>query len=272
VARLEQFVTPRTKAVVPVHMAGAPAALDGVLEVASRCGAVVLEDAAQAVGGTWRGRPLGTIGDAGTLSFDFAKNLTTGEGGAILTSDEDVFERARAAHDHGHEYNRNVPRGRDTRSRAGFNYRMSEPEAAVGIVQLGRLDTIVDRQRANKARLKTRLTDLGVEFRRIDDEPGDVGDTLIFFLESEERALAITGRLAERSVGTKNLPDAVDWHFAGTWSHMLDLRGGGCACHPGAPTCRCASLLRRAIALPVNVLMDDAEIDRVATAVEEAVT
>ncbi|MGH3050041.1 MAG: DegT/DnrJ/EryC1/StrS family aminotransferase, partial [Gaiellaceae bacterium] len=78
--RLEQFVTPRTKAIVPVHMAGAPADLDPILAFARERGIAVIEDVAQAVGGSYHGRPLGTIGDAGTLSFDFAKNITTGEG------------------------------------------------------------------------------------------------------------------------------------------------------------------------------------------------
>lgn len=270
-ARLETAVTDRTRAVIPVHMAGAPARLDPILEIARRRGLLVLEDVAQSVGGTWRGRQLGTLGDAGTLSFDFAKNLTTGEGGAVLTNDGEVFERARAFHDHGHEYNQSVPRGKDTRSMRGFNYRMSEPEAAVGIAQLAKLDHIVARQRENKARLKERLRALPVEFRRIDDEKGDVGDTLVFFVDSEEKGAAVAARLADSGVGTKNLPDALDWHFAGTWSHMLELGSPACACHPGASSCRCASLLRRAIALPVNVLMDDAEIERTAAAVADAV-
>ena len=119
--------------------------------------------------------------------------------------------------------------------------------------------------------MKDRLRGLPIEFRRIDDEEGDVGDTLVFFVSSEADAAATAARLADSSIGTKNLPDALDWHFAGTWSHMLELGSPACACHPGAPHCRCASLLRRAIALPVNVLMDESEIERVATAVAHAV-
>lgn len=268
---LEHAITDRTRAVIPVHMAGSPARLDPILDLARRRNLLVLEDVAQAVGGSWRGKPLGTLGDAGTFSFDFAKNLTTGEGGAVVTDDPQVYERARAFHDHGHEYNQAVPRGRDTRAMRGFNYRMSEPEAAVGIAQLDKLDRIVERQRRNKAALKDRLRGLPIEFRRIDDEDGDVGDTLVFFVASQDDAATVASRLADRGVGTKNLPDALDWHFAGTWSHMLDLGSPPCACHPGAAGCRCASLLRRAIALPVNVLMDGIEIERVAAAVADAV-
>src|SRR5438477_7094705 len=272
VDRLEERLTPRTRAIVPVHMAGAPARVGPVVEMAARHRLFVLEDVAQSVGGSWHGQSLGTIGNAGTLSFDFAKNLTTGEGGAVVTDDIGVYERARALHDHGHEYNAALPRGRDTRSLPGFNYRMSEPQAAVGLVQLRKLDRVVAAQRENKARLKSLLEGLPVQFRRIDDEAGDVGDTLVFFLDTEQEATQVARALGASDVPTKNLPDALDWHFAGTWAHLLELGDPPCACHPGSAECRCASLLRRAIALPVNVLMDDAELARVARAVAEAVS
>jgi 8-amino-3,8-dideoxy-alpha-D-manno-octulosonate transaminase len=269
--RLAERITEKTKAIVPVHMAGAPADMDAVTATAAAAGIPVLEDTAQAFGGTWHGRPLGSVGNAGAVSFDFAKNLTTGEGGMVLTDDESVYLRARALHDHGHEYNRERPRGKDTRSGPGFNYRLSEPQAAIGLAQLAKLDEIVRRQRENKAALTARLAPLGLDFRELRDAEGDSGDTLIFFLESEERALAAAESLGRRGIGTHNLPDALDWHFAATWQHLLPWLTTNCACHPGADACACGDLLRRAIALPVRVLMDDAEIERVAQGVEEAV-
>jgi len=277
-AKLERFVTPRTKAIVPVHMAGAPADMDPIMAFARERGLLVIEDVAQAAGGTYRDKPLGTIGDAGTFSFDFAKNIATGEGGMVLFPDEESFERARAAHDHGHEYNSTVPRGRDTRSQPGFNYRMSEIEAVVGLVQLAKLERVLEAQRRNMAALKERLAGLDLTYRRLHDAEGDTADTLIFLLDSEEQAARAVARLAERGVGTKNLPDALDWHFAATWRHMADwmpaLKAEGsvpCACHANAGGCPCGDRLRRAIALPVNVLMDDEELDRVADAVAAAV-
>ena len=276
--KLERFVTPRTKAIIPVHMAGAPADLDPILAFARERGLLVLEDTAQAVGGSYHGRLLGTIGDAGTLSFDFAKNITTGEGGMVLLHDDDTFERARAFHDHGHEYNSSLPRGRDTRTLPGFNYRMSEMNAVVGLVQLGKLDRVVEGQRRNMAGLRERLAGLDLDYRRLNDPDGDVADTLIFLLDSQEQAARAVARLGEHGVGTKNLPDALDWHFAATWKHMagwmptLAAEGATpCACYPNASSCPCGDRLRRAIALPVNVLMADDEIDRVAGAVGAAV-
>lgn len=270
--QLRAAMTPRTKAVIPVHMAGAAADMDRILEIAREHKVRILEDAAQGFGGTYRGRHLGTIGDAGTYSFDFAKNITTGEGGAIVTNDTALFERARALHDHGHEYNVAFPRGKDTRRAAGFNFRMTEMQAAVGLAQLKKLPVILERQRANKAALKDGLGGCGLEFRHLHDADGDVADTLVFFLGSETQAARFAEELRRKDLGTKNLPDALDWHFAGTWQHMLGpLRcvatGGGaeagCACREVGAGCPCGTLLRRAIALPVNVKMTSDEIRNV---------
>jgi len=272
-------ITPKTKAVIPVHMAGAAADMEAILRIAREHRLAVLEDAAQGFGGSYQGKPLGTLGDIGIYSFDFAKNITTGEGGAVVTNDPTLYERARALHDHGHDYNPTVPRGKDTRRQAGFNFRMTEVQAAVGLAQLQKLPVILERQRANKAALKRGLDGCGLEFRLLHDEQGDVADTLIFFLDSEQQALAVAEELGRRNVGTKNLPDALDWHFAGTWRHMMGAFAGtrqagaaaNCACHGIVPSCACASLLRRAIALPVNVMMTQENIVSIAQAVRESI-
>ncbi len=277
---LKACITPRTKVVIPVHMAGAAADMDGIMRVAKEHHLLVLEDAAQAFGGTYKGRYLGTLGDAGVYSFDFAKNITTGEGGAVVTNSLPLFEKARAYHDHGHEYNLAVPRGKDTRSKPGFNFRMTEIQACIGLAQLKKLDDIIERQRKNKAAIKAGISSCGLEFRLLHDPDGDIADTLIFFLESEEKAKRFAEELAKRSVGTKNLPDALDWHFAGTWQHMMGhfakCAGGGriaseardaCACYAAGPRCGCGALLRRAIALPVNAIMATQEIEQVVAAV-----
>lgn len=264
--KFREAITPRTKAVIPVHMAGAAAEMEAIVGIARQHRLVVLEDSAQAFGGTYKGRHLGTLGDVGIYSFDFAKNITTGEGGAVVTNDTAVFERARAYHDHGHEYNPSVPRGKDTRSRGGFNFRMTEVQAAVGLAQLKKLPHILERQRNNKAAIKDSIKHCGFEFRHLHDPGGDIADTLIFFLQSEKQALSVAEELGRNNLGTKNLPDALDWHFAGTWGHMLPRVG--CACYADNTSCACAGLLRRAVALPVNVTMTPNDIRRVVDAVK----
>lgn len=264
-ADLERRIGPKTRAIMPVHMAGASADMDGIMAIAARHGLPVIEDAAQAFGASYRGRPLGTIGHAGTYSFDFAKILTTGEGGAIVTNDAAYFQRVRARHDHGHDYNPNFPRGKDTRQGPGFNYRMTEVQAAVGLAQLRKLEIVLEGHRRNKAALKAAIGDCGLRFRRLHDPQGEAADTLVFFLPDEATATAFARRLSAEGIATKNLPDALDWHFAGTWGHMFS--GIPSLADPESRWPRSAELLRRSIALPVTVKMGPPEIARVASVV-----
>jgi len=266
-------ITPRTRAVIPVHMLGVAARMDRVLEIARRHGLYVVEDTAQACGGTWQGRKLGTLGDAGTFSFDHGKFLTTGEGGMVVSNDPQVAFRAKCYTDHGHEDNPAFPRGEDTRSRPGFNYRMMELQGAIGVVQLGKLPGALDRHRANKRALRAALdahVSAPLVYRTVTDPDGDTGDALVFFLETAERARAVARTLQGRGIGFKNLPDALNWHFAGTWDHLLAdtpaLHGATLAqhCEPSE------RILRRAIALPIFYKMDDARFAQIATEVEGA--
>jgi 8-amino-3,8-dideoxy-alpha-D-manno-octulosonate transaminase len=273
-ADLERVLSPRTRAVIPVHMLGVAADMDRILAIAGERGIPVLEDTAQACGGTWKGRMLGTLGAVGTFSFDHGKFLTTGEGGMVVTNDPDLFFRARCYSDHGHEDNPAFPRGEDTRSRPGFNYRMMELQGAIGVVQLGKLPASLERHRANqqalRAALQARLGG-GVTFRRIDDPAGDTGDAVAFFLPNPTAARAVARDLQSRGIGFKNLPDALNWHFAGTWDHLLAgvpwLKDKTLAQHC-APS---DAILRRAIALPIFYKMDAARIEFIAAQVADAV-
>jgi len=258
---LESRITDQTRAIIPVHMLGVAAKMDRILSIARREGLRVLEDNAQAAGGTYKGKHLGTLGEAGILSFDFGKLVTTGEGGMVLTDYREIYLRAREYADHGHEQNPAFPRGEDTRRMGGFNFKMMEIPAAIGLVQLGRLDFALGRLRENKRRLKEGIRDIsGIEFRELPNPEGDTCDTLVFFLGDAKTALAFAKSLKERGIGTKNLPDAVRWHFASTWDHMLpwfDLYRGK---DLGSLWPASNDLIGRAIALPVNILMTGAEI------------
>lgn len=255
-ADLRRRLTPRTKAVVPVHMAGVAARMDEILAIAQEKNIPVVEDSAQALGGTYHGKSVGTLGRVGIYSLDIGKIITTGEGGIVVTDDKDVFRRSLEYSDHGHEQNPHVPRGEDTRTRWGFNYKATEMQGAVGLAQLKKMDGILSRQRQNKRAIKEQLQGIPhLQFRALPDPEGDTGDTLIFFLPQREQASALARRLSERGFGTKNLPDAIHWHFAGTWDHIFKAEG-----NPIDGTCeaqwpRSADLLRRAIALPIMVNM-----------------
>lgn len=258
---LEKKITDKTKLIIPVHMAGAPADMKRIMDIANKYNIPVLEDSAQCFGGSFKGKPTGTIGNAGIYSFDFAKNITTGEGGAIVTNQSEIYFNSRALHDHGHEYNSNFPRGKDTRSSPGFNYRMTEIQAAIGLAQIKKLDTIISKQRQNKNLIKEGLSDLGLDFRIIHDPDGDIGDTLIFFLHTKDLAEKFASKLYENSLGTKNLPDALQWHFAGTWNHLFVDFPQLQNCSTLWPVSR--AFLERAIALPINVNMSESNIEHV---------
>jgi 8-amino-3,8-dideoxy-alpha-D-manno-octulosonate transaminase len=258
----EAAITPKTRAVVPVHMLGAPAEMDQIMAIAARHNFIVMEDNAQGCGGSYKGKLLGTIGCAGSFSLDAGKTIMTGEGGMVVTRDKEIYVRSRAFHDHGHEYSTSVGRGQEAALMVGFNYRMTELQGAIGIVQLKKLDMILDAQRRNKRKLKAMLADLPLVFRRILDEEGELADTIVFFLESKDQATQFAQRMGQEGLGTKNLPDALNWHFAGRWEHMRDRLPG--SSEPWqARWSKSSDLLERAIALPVMVKMSDQQITEV---------
>jgi perosamine synthetase len=136
--RVAAAITPRTKAIVPVHLYGHPAKMDALLEMAHEHGLFIVEDAAEAHGATYRGRPVGGMGDAGTFSFYGNKIVTTGEGGMVVCDDDDLAERLRMLRDHG-----TTPGRRYHHPVVGFNYRLTNLQAALGVAQMERLDEIL---------------------------------------------------------------------------------------------------------------------------------
>jgi perosamine synthetase len=156
VDRAASLVTPRTAAVLPVDPFGRPADLEAVEQLARAHGLFVLEDAACAVGSTFQGRPCGAWGDAAAFSFHPRKLLTTGEGGAVTTSDSSLAARLRLLRSHGSE----VVDGALLFVDNGFNYRMSELQAVMGLSQLGRLDAVLADRRATAAAYTTLLADV----------------------------------------------------------------------------------------------------------------
>src|SRR5579864_2226360 len=190
---IEAAVTPATKALLPVHMRGAGADMGAVMEIARRRRLRVVEDAAQAVGGRYRGTRLVTFGDLGAFSLQYHKVITTGEGGVVVTQDAALYDRAVRFHDQGsarmQELDETLPAGNPLM--IGINFRMSEITAAVGLVQLGRMESIIDRMRSHKRTILDGLRGVdGLTPRPLPDAEGDTGATLMFFLPTAERARA----------------------------------------------------------------------------------
>jgi perosamine synthetase len=149
-ASATSLIGPRTKAILAVHYAGQSADIDELVSIADAAGILLLEDAAEAHGATYRGRAVGALGKAGMFSFTPTKNITTGEGGMVTTNDEKLAERLRLLRNHGQAspYKHVM---------VGYNWRLTEMQAALGIVQLDKLDAILDRKKRNAQWMKARL-------------------------------------------------------------------------------------------------------------------
>jgi 8-amino-3,8-dideoxy-alpha-D-manno-octulosonate transaminase len=199
---LERKITPRTKLIVPVHMAGAPCDMKAVMAVAKKHGIPVLEDCAQANGGSFGGRKVGTFGALGLFSLQWNKNATAGEGGLLVTDDAELYERCVAAHDLGIPWVDGMPCETGTVT-WGAGRRMSELTGAVAATQLKKLPAIVKHMRGSKSRIKALLAGTpGLGFRRLNDEAGDAGPFMILVLDSEARATRVAARMQAAGLST----------------------------------------------------------------------
>ncbi|MBQ5778137.1 MAG: DegT/DnrJ/EryC1/StrS family aminotransferase [Oscillospiraceae bacterium] len=185
--KIEALITPKTKAILPVHMLGNPCDLDAIMAIAKKHNLYVLEDCCQAVGASYKGKRVGTIGNIGAFSLNVFKTISTGDGGAVITNDENLYERAFGYHDQGHKPNRTgVEVG--NRSILGINMRMNELTGAVALAQTRKLDEILTTLRAKKALLKSLLADLPhISFRKINDE-GECATLLTILFDTKELA------------------------------------------------------------------------------------
>ena len=150
---VRKAITPKTKCIMPVHMCGSMADMDALKSICKEHNLLLLEDACQSIGGTYHGKHLGTIGDAGTFSFDFVKTMTCGEGGVVLTNNADVYTKCDGYTDHGHDH-AGADRGADLHPFIGYNYRISELHAAVGLAQIKKLPDFLAIQKRNHTILK----------------------------------------------------------------------------------------------------------------------
>jgi len=221
-------ITPRTKAIMPVHMAGNPAKMDEIMKVAKDNDLLVVEDSAQAFGATYKGRFCGSIGDIGAFSFNAYKTLTCGDGGMAITDDEELYKRAFAFHDQGHSPLRGgVEVGE--RPFIGLDFRLTEIQGAIMLAQLKKLDYLTSTLRKNKARYKEILSDLpGMEFREITDPEGEIATMLTMIMPTAEIAEKICEEIGSQVIAKAG------WHVYNNMEHVLAQRTvteDGCSFH-----------------------------------------
>jgi dTDP-4-amino-4,6-dideoxygalactose transaminase len=211
---IKKRITGKTKAIMPVHMLGNPCEMDAILSIAEGCGIPVIEDACQANGGSYKGKMLGSIGRIGAFSLNIYKTITAGDGGCVVTDDDELYQRAFAIHDQGHLPNRTgVEVG--SRSILGLNFRMNELTGAVALAQLHKLDSILAVLREKKSKFKALISDVpGVRFRKLPDPSGDCATLLTVIFDDAKKAASVAQRLGTITV------DRSGWHVYANMEHV----------------------------------------------------
>ena len=226
-ADVEARITRHTRAIISVHMRGAPCRMAELKSIARKHGVALLEDAAQACGGSYRGQRLGSIGNVGAFSLQFTKIITSGEGGMVTTSDRKLYERALMYHDVAVSSGGDIP---NDEAIIGTGCRMAELQGAVALVQLGRLDEILTALRARKSAVKAGMAGIarskGVEFRTINDPEGDTAISLAFSMPTAERAQYVARALDAEGLRASMLfdPERTDYHVYYHWTPILNKR------------------------------------------------
>ncbi len=215
-------ITSKTKCIMPVHMCGSMADLDALQNICNEHNLILLEDACQSIGASYKGKMLGTIGAAGTFSFDFVKTMTCGEGGVVMTNDKDVYTKCDGYTDHGHDHLGGADRGADLHPFIGYNYRISELHAAIGLAQIKKVDRVLEIQKKHHQQLKEILSQVpGISFRVIPDPAGDSCTFLSWFLPSEEITKAVVAELKAQGILAGNFYwYDNNWHYIRKWDHL----------------------------------------------------
>ncbi len=226
-AAVEAAITSKTRCVMPVHMCGSMANLDALQAICNKHDLLLLEDACQALGGTYKGKALGSIGDLGCFSFDFVKTITCGEGGAVITNNKEYYINSDQYQDHGHDHIGN-DRGAETHPVMGYNYRISELHAAVGLGQLEKLDVILASQKRNYTIVRNALSTIeGVTFREVPEGGEENYSFVSFFLPNEELAKKAHKALGEAGVDANFYWYTNNWHYINGWEHLRNIKALG---------------------------------------------
>jgi 8-amino-3,8-dideoxy-alpha-D-manno-octulosonate transaminase len=205
-------------------MCGAPADLDRILEVCQKHNLVLIEDCGQAMGAFHKGKSVGLFGKAGAFSFDYFKIATCGEGGVVITNNKETYDLIDQVSDHGHTHIGDN-RGMEDHHVMGFNYRMGELNAAVGLAQMRKLPWILEQNRKHKKYLKECISEIpDITFRCIVDEAGDSATFLNFFMPSSELATRAFDQFKKDSVGGAAYWYTNMYHFINQWGHIREMR------------------------------------------------
>jgi len=249
ISDLEKKITKDTCAIIPVNMMGCSGKIDKIIEIAKSKNLPVIEDNCQSTGASYFGKKLGTFGDIGCFSFDYVKVMTTGEGGMIVTDNEEIYKQADYYHDHGHPHLKDKNRGEEKRMRKGFNFRMNELQGALGIAQLKKLPEIIRKQKENKKKIKEGIKDIkGIVFRNIPDPEGEIATFLTFYLPTKEKTEKFKEKMKNLGVNPAILNY---WHFIAN----VEIAGGNFP--------KTKDILERMVSIEIKTIMEEKEISKI---------
>lgn len=271
-ASAEKLITQRTKAIMPVHMFGVAADMDAFVRLGKKYGIPVIEDACETVGGSYKGRALGGIGDCGAWSFDPNKTLTVGEGGMVFTNDADVYFAMDCYHDHGHIHSKEHDRGAEGKFGFGVNFRISEVQGALGTVALSKMPEAIAALRSTKMKITEAGMALGLKPRPMHDAEGDTATHAVFILPTAEAARYFRSAASDAGAGCGIISENT-WHYAKHWralAEMSETEYFGNKTGSYAPEAFAAAdeKLSRAVMFSLNIRMSGDDTDRVIKALE----
>jgi dTDP-4-amino-4,6-dideoxygalactose transaminase len=214
-ADVERRITPKTRAIMPVHMLGNPCKMDEIMDIAEKHDLAVIEDCCQAAGASYQGRKVGTMGLTGAFSLNVFKTITAGDGGIIITRDPDMYAHMYGIHDQGHSPSRTgVEVG--ARHILGLNFRANEVTGAVALAQLRKIDTVCSMLQEKKQTLKELISGTeGFRFRTLNDEDGAIATLCTVIFDDKARADAVC-----KALGTDTV-DHSGWHVYANMEHVL---------------------------------------------------
>lgn len=281
-------ITSATKALLVVHMRGVPCDMDRIMAIARSHNLRVIEDVAQAAGGTYRGKALGTFGDCGCFSFQYHKIITAGEGGAILTDDDRLYDRCMSYHDTAACWrpDRFAEQRYEGELFCGVNFRMSELTGAVMLAQLAKLDGLLKAMRAAQRRIVAGIKDVpGIRVRPVNDPDGDAGICLMFYLDGAGKVEEFARALKAEGVDAAGVFDSgiPDWHIYAHWKHVIGQKTPtpvrcpwACPFHKADPVTYSADMnpntldfLGRVIHIDIPAQMTPEDCDMVAAAIRK---
>jgi 8-amino-3,8-dideoxy-alpha-D-manno-octulosonate transaminase len=224
---LKAAITPKTKAICLVHMCGGMADMDALMPVIREHNLTLVEDAGQAFAASFKGTYTGLFGKTGCYSFDFFKIATAGEGGVLVTNDEEAYKFADSYSDHGHDHI-GANRGMEQHPILGFNYRISELHAAVGVAQTRKVPQIREANRRHKQALMDILSQTdGISFARLADPEGDSATFLNLLLPDTESAKNVVDEMNRAGITGFNYWYTNMYHFINQWDHIKEMRTAG---------------------------------------------